>query len=446
MRQLIAAALVLAVSGCAQTGAPPGGPPDDNPPKLLRLRPDTNALNVRTGSVTLLFDDVVSERPQGAGSLSGLFQISPSIGDPIVEWHRRRLEVRPRGGYRANTTYTVNMLPGLTDLDGNVDSTGLQLVFSTGSSIAQGRIAGVIFDWVGNKSAPRALVEAISLPDSAHYVASADSLGEFVIGHLPNGRYLLRGIIDQNRNRRLDPREMFDTATVALNGSLHGFLYAFVHDTLGPGISGVAMKDSLNIRVTFDHPLDTALALTPALFSLKRADSSTVRIVSVISQREFDKHVADSLAAKKSKDSLAAAAKADSARRAHSLRTNTKIERPGARRPAARDTARTDTTTKRVAQKPKIAIPSTEVLITLAEPLPPATVYRLRAVGMRSLLKKEKSTDRLFRTAKPTPADSTKADSTRKKPGGTSKVERKPGAPPRGSLDQWLGPPGRRDE
>lgn len=441
MRHLILPIVAVLTVGCAQTGAPPGGPPDDNPPKLLRIRPDTDAVNVRAGAVTLQFDDVVSERPQGASTLAGLFLISPSIGEPSVSWHRKTLEVRPRGGYRPNTTYTLTMLPGLTDLDGNVDSTGLELVFSTGSTIAQGRISGVLYDWPNGKVAPRALVEAISLPDSLHYVSSADSLGEFVVGHLPNGKYLLRGILDQNRNRRLDPRELFDTSTVTLNGSLHGFLYAFVHDTLGPNITGVTVKDSLTLRVTFDHPLDTSLVITPALFSIKRADSSNVPIVRAITQRAFDKLVADSLQAKHVKDSLAAAAKADSTRRADSARVNAKIDRPAVKRPAGRDSAQADTVTRREAQKIKIAVPSADVLLTLTEPLPPSTVFRVRASGMRSLLKRERTSDRLFRTAKPAPVDSSRkaADSTKKPPPDTGTARGLGRAVGSDALARWLG-------
>ena len=74
--------LIALLAGCAQTGAPPGGPPDDDPPHLVRIRPDTNARNVRAGAVSMQFDEVISERPQGATGLSGLFLISPSIGEP----------------------------------------------------------------------------------------------------------------------------------------------------------------------------------------------------------------------------------------------------------------------------------------------------------------------------------------------------------------------------
>jgi hypothetical protein len=370
--------------------------------------------------VTLQFSEVISERPTGAPNLSGLFLISPSVGDPVVEWHRNRLEVRPRGGFRANTTYTVTMLPGLTDLESNVDSTGAAIVFSTGATIAQGRISGALFDWVGDKSVPRGVVEAISLPDSTHYVAAADSLGEFVVAHLPDGPYLLRGLVDQNRNRRADLRELFDTATVTLKDSLTRDLFAFLHDTLGPSISAVTVRDSLTLRVTLDRALDTAFVVSAGIFALKAADSSDVPIASVMTQRMFDRRVADSLRLKAIDDSVKAAAAADSARRADSARVNARIERPAGRRAVAAgapDSAARDTA-QRKARTPGIQIPAVDLVVMLEKPLPPGAVFRVRANGMRSLLGYERSSERLFRTARAKEdADSTKKtgkDSTKR--------------------------------
>lgn len=425
VRRLILLAF-LAGGGCAQPGAPPGGPPDAIPPKIVRIRPDSNALNVRQGNVSFDFDEVVGERPQGASTLSGLFLISPSTGDPTVSWKRTRLDVRPRGGFRPNITYTITMLPGLTDLDGNVDSVGRTLVFSTGPNLASSFIRGTAFDWVGNRAATNALVEAISLPDSSFYRAATDSLGSFVIGHLPDGKYLLRATIDQNKNRRVDLREAFDTATVTVADSIRRELYAFVHDTLGPSITAIAVSDSITMRVTFDHALDTALVLTPGLFQLKAADSSVIAIASVLTSRALEKQRADSAQAKHVQDSIQAAAVADSTRRADSARVNAQIQRPANRRAAAADSARLAArdTVRREPPRPRIAVPSTEVIVTTAAPLPAAALLRLRAENMRSLLGVERSSERVVRTPKAPVADSTKrkapADTvTKKQPADT---------------------------
>ncbi|MBV6521599.1 MAG: hypothetical protein MNPFHGCM_01740 [Gemmatimonadaceae bacterium] len=458
VRRLI---LVGLLAACAQTGAPPGGPPDDVAPKLLRIRPDTNALNVRTRDVTLLFDEVVSERPQGATGLAGLFLISPSVGEPIVGWHRNRLEVRPRGGYRDNTTYTVTMLPGLSDLDSNVDSSGVTFVFSTGPTIATGRITGTVFDWPGDKTAPRSLVEAISLPDSLHYVASSDSLGEFLMGHLPNGTYLLRALLDGNRNRQVDPRESYDTATVTLDDSLHREMYAFVRDTLGPSLTTVTIRDSLTLKLTFDHPLDTSLVISPERFTLKaepvaarpQGDTAVAatprapRIVAAITQRAYDRRVADSLKLKAVQDSVRQAAEADSTRRADSARVNTRIERQTTRRPAVADTTPDSAAApRRQARKIAIQVPSSDILLTLESPLAPSSVFRVTASEMRSLLGRVKTSDRLFRTPKATDVDTTrKGNDTTGKPipppdtGSVPQRSTRGSSPVRVPVENWLG-------
>ena len=66
MRRLTAArtlgaGLGLALQGgCAQQGPPPGGPPDPTPPVIVRVSPDSGAVNVRPDEVEFRFDEVVS--------------------------------------------------------------------------------------------------------------------------------------------------------------------------------------------------------------------------------------------------------------------------------------------------------------------------------------------------------------------------------------------------
>src|SRR6476661_1159247 len=216
VRKLI---LLVAVLGCAQLGSPPGGPEDHSAPHLLRISPDTNALNVHPKSVELQFDEIINERPSRGSDLSAVFLISPQRGRVDVKWHRSRIEIRPRRGWQANTTYVITQLAGVADLRGNSDSVPHQYIFSTGPTRASSVISGEVFDWATGQTAPRAYVEAIRLPDSLTYGEYADSLGRFVVRYLPPGRYLVRGIVDANNNRVLDRRELFDSATVTLTDS-----------------------------------------------------------------------------------------------------------------------------------------------------------------------------------------------------------------------------------
>lgn len=400
-RGLIAFAVLAA---CAQPGMPPGGPPDTSPPRIVSVRPDSNARNVRADAITVIFDEVVSERPRGASTLADLFLISPSDGPPQVSWRRSRIAVSPPGGLRANTTYSVRMLPGLTDLENNTDSTGFEFVFSTGPTIDSAVVAGRVFDWVQARPAREAVVEAIALPDSARYTTTADSLGAFAIRHMAPGRYLVRALVDQNDNRQLDPRELFDSMTVEVRDSLQREMLAAIRDSLGPGIQAVEARDSVRLRVTLDRPLDTAFVLSPALFTLKTADSTVLALDSLFTQAELDKFIADSTRRRALEDSVRRALREDSLRQADTTRAAQAPPRPTGRRPGAQVAvppapARRDTTPL---PRPAARIPATIVYLEAAQPLPPGASLRLSADSLRSITGATRASTRVFQTPRAT--------------------------------------------
>ena len=402
---------MMVLAGCAQTGVPPGGPPDTAPPRVVRVTPDTNAVNVRGNAISFEFDEVVSERPRGVPGLADLFIVSPSTGPSGVSWRRTRVEVSPRGGLKPNTTYTVRMLPGMVDLDSNVDSTGLTLVFSTGPALAGGRIAGRVFDWVAGRPAPRAVVEAITLPDSARYATSADSSGAFVIAHMPPGQFLLRGMVDENRNGIVDGRELFDTMTVTLVDSLRRDLLAAVRDSMGVGIASADLRDSLTLRVTLDRPLDTLFVPAPRVFSIKAADSSVVPFDTVLTQADVDRGIADSIRTRAVQDSARRAFVADSTRAADSARAAAAAPvpaapppRPTGRRPGASTRpppAAPRDTSSRIVPKPSARVPATVLYVKFRQPLKPATSYRITAENLRSVTGATRTSSRVFTTPRP---------------------------------------------
>src|SRR5260221_1749301 len=241
VRQALIAVVVL-LNACASASPPPGGPEDKTPPILLRVTPDTNALNRHPDNVSFFFDKVINDRGTGAQEVDSYFLVSPSDGAANVNWHRSRIDVRPRHGFRDNTAYTITLLPGLSDLRNNKMKDGMSLVFSTGATIPKERITGIAFDWIAERPA-QAYIEAIT-PDSVTYLAQADTLGKFVVGPLPPGTYLVRGIIDQNNNRALDRNEPFDTVRVTVPQAKPVELLTTLRDTLPARILSVAASAS----------------------------------------------------------------------------------------------------------------------------------------------------------------------------------------------------------
>ena len=389
MRQLIVAiGAIGALAACAQPGAPPGGPPDPAPPRLIGVTPDSGAINARPDRVVFQFDEVVDERSGGA-SLSRLFLISPVDGEVDVDWRRRALAIRPtRGRWRPNTVYTVTMLPGLRDLRGNTLSEGTSLVFSTGPIIPETEITGVAFDWPAGRVLPAAFVEAIARPDSTIYLTRADSSGRFTFRHLWPGIYTLRAFGDANQNRTADPRESWDSVQVSLTDTVRAELYAFVHDSVGPGIANIVVADSITVRVTLDRPLDTAQELEPSRFAVLAPDSTPVPVAEVLTAAAWT-------ARERARTDSAAAAAA--AQRADTL----------PRRPAPSPAARADTGQRAAPPQLSRPVPVTEIVLRLAQPLSPDTPYRLRTAGLRNLIGIERDVERTFRTpAVRAPADS----------------------------------------
>ncbi len=273
---------VLVVAACASPGSPPGGPVDTQAPEIVRIAPDSGRTGVTPRSVIFRFDEVVSERPAGAASLNALFMISPRDGEPRVGWGRNEISVRPRRGWKPNTAYTVTLLPGLTDLRGNVRNTGAVMVFSTGQTIPEGRITGTVFDWAEGRILQRALVEARPRTDTTTvYVTTTDSAGTFTIGHLQAGDYQVRGIADANNNRALDPREAWDSVSVVLADSARIEVLAFVHDSIGARLTSVNATDSVTLDLRFDNPLSVSSPLSAANVRVLAADSTPVPITSV---------------------------------------------------------------------------------------------------------------------------------------------------------------------
>jgi hypothetical protein len=388
VRRLI---LLIALIACAQQGFPPGGPPDKLPPKLLKTSPDSNARNFSEKEVDLQYDEVVSERPGGAASLDALVLISPRDGAPRVGWHRSRISVRGHKDWKPNTTYTVDVLPGISDLRGNVDKLGYRLVFSTGPEIAGASVSGVVFDWPAGHPAPNALVEAISHPDSIVYIDRADSVGHFTISHIPPGSFTVYGWVDGNNNHDRDQHELQDSTQVTLKDTARVELLAFIHDSIGPHVVTVEVRDSLTLHATFDKPVDPAQPFDSAHIMVRAADSSLITTKAIISAREVDKQRADS------------ANRADSirARRDTAFRRQYQVQhRVLTDSNAIAAVRRSALLAKLTPSKP---VPVSDILISLEKPLATGATYRVEAKDIHNLMGVAANSIRSFTVPKPAP-------------------------------------------
>ena len=363
-----AAGLALAAA-CAKIEPPPGGPPDATPPRLIAVSPDSmSVLPGFDGDVEFRFDEVISEGGAanlgtGTGDLERLILLSPSTRVPDVRWRRNRITVRPREGWQENRVYRVELLPGVMDLRNNRSTArgaSAVITFTTGAPAPTAAIRGIIYDWTSARPAPGALVEAVLMPDSLVYRFTADSAGRFALAPLPAGSYVVYGSLDQDRDRERDFRELFDSATVATADTGRMELWAFPHDTVGPRLREVQLRDSTSAVVTFSQPLRPGLTIPVTAVSLRRLPDSTAVTVLSLAPEAPDTVVA----------------------RRDSLARDTAAVRDTA---AARDTAAVRADSLPVPERPSRAPLSDRLILRTAAPLPPGSRYLLTIRGVSNV-------------------------------------------------------------
>lgn len=328
-RVVLAASLAVA---CARMAPPPGGPPDFEEPRVIATRPDSIAiLPGFRGDVEFVFDEVISEgvTPNfglGTGTLEQLVLLSPSNDVPVVRWRRNRITVQPRDGWREGLVYRVELRPGISDLQTNRTTTPTVITFTTGADRPTTTLRGRVVDWTSRRPQPGGIVQAVlqvGEADSLVYRSVADSLGFFEFGPLPAGEYLVFGGIDQNRNVRIESRELFDSIRVAIGQDSVGEIWAFRHDTLGPRMQTVARRDSVSINLSFNQMLAPRASYdSTTIRVLLLPDSIPVAVVGV-----YGPAVYDSLFARR-QDLLTArdSARADSLRLVEALRDSVRAD------------------------------------------------------------------------------------------------------------------------
>jgi hypothetical protein len=338
LRRLRAGAILLLVA-CANSGDPPGGPPDTTPPTIVAIDPDSGViLSEPPSEASIVFDEVVDERIVGTTpDFKNAVILSPDAGATRVSWHRDRLTVRPRDGFKPGRLYRIELLPVVTDLRKNRLRIGKVIVFSTGPEIPSARLQGSIVDWVQGRAVPRALVEALLLPDSLGYRTLADSSGGFTLGPLPPGHYIVFGVMDTNGDRRRGTREAFDSSDVALDTAVTLELYAFAHDSTAPRLRQVEGVDSLTLRLSFDRPLDPAAPFDTTSVRVAPLSDTTASLplAGVYTPKQLDSLNAAQRAARDSASAAARQAAQDSAEAARRADTSAaRRNAPAAQRPA----------------------------------------------------------------------------------------------------------------
>ncbi|HKV75507.1 MAG TPA: Ig-like domain-containing protein [Gemmatimonadales bacterium] len=435
---LAGAAFAGAIAACARIGSPPGGPEDKAPPRLLATTPESLAiLPGFKGSVELQFDETLSEggTPSlgtGTSDLERIVLVSPSNNVPDVGWHRSRLSIKPKEGWKPNRVYRVQLLPGVKDIRNNLADTSIVITFTTGAPLPTATITGRVIDWAARKLPPAVLVEAILEPDSLPYRALTDTSGRFSIGPLPAGSYLVFAVDDQNHNHKRENRERFDSARVDSATTAVPVLWLQPHDTVPPRIESITPNDSTSATVLFTGPLDPYAPPPFASIRFVMLPDSTPVDSAVLLTAEADS--VDRLRRKATADSIAALtdttrAKADTTKKKPAEAPKpapTPPRPPAAQRPSGLRPISTrpapDTTGLGALLATRPAL-STKLILRVPGRFEPGKKYALEILALRGLsgIPGDVRAGLIIPVPKPAKTDSTHAgaDTTRARPDST---------------------------
>jgi hypothetical protein len=205
----VSVAVALAFAGCAKSVFPPGGPLDATAPRVIATTPADSTVRVpRNTAVEFLFDEDMDH-----GSVRDATRIRPPVERPQFRWSGRRFRVFWGEPLRENTTYHVVLRGSVRDAHGVALGGPVSIHFSTGDSLAPGRITGVLRARTLKRDNVPILVFSDSLgarPDTGVtfeplYEAATDTAGVYSLTGMTLGpEYRVFAFYDRNANNTYD--------------------------------------------------------------------------------------------------------------------------------------------------------------------------------------------------------------------------------------------------
>ncbi len=192
-------AMAICNAGCAQIGAPTGGPRDSIPPRLVSASPQLNSTNVTGNKITLTFNEYVEIREAQTNVL-----ISPyPKRSPSVDHKLKTVTVKLRDTLMPNTTYSINFGSAIVDNNEGNPLKDFTYVFSTGSTIDSLTLSGrVIIAETGKYDSTLVALLYRNANDSSvqkrkpDYIAKLDGDGNFSFINLPPGVFNVYALKD----------------------------------------------------------------------------------------------------------------------------------------------------------------------------------------------------------------------------------------------------------
>ena len=206
---ILLAASLLVFLACASMGTPDGGPYDEEPPVLMEARPAIGATNVKTGKITLGFDENIKL----VNAFEKVVVSPPQMQMPEVKSEGKRVTVELFDTLVPNTTYSIDFGDAIVDNNEGNPYENFAYYFSTGNTVDTLAVSGTVVNAEDLEPIKGIVVGLHSCIDDSAFttlpferVARTDSRGHFVIKGIAPGKYRVYALSEANNNYLFDQK------------------------------------------------------------------------------------------------------------------------------------------------------------------------------------------------------------------------------------------------
>ncbi len=195
---------------CASIQSLEGGPKDSNGPSISRIVPAYGEKHVTDPVIVIDFDEYIK-----SDKLDEVIIISPNqIVKPTIKIKNKRLTIRLNDSLLLDKTYTIQLNNGIVDVNEGNPVGNIQHVFSTGDYVDSFSYKGVVFSNLNQNVLKNYNVhlyenqnDSCILNVKPNYLIKTNKNGEFQFDNLPNQKFMVLVLNDENKNLLYDYNE-----------------------------------------------------------------------------------------------------------------------------------------------------------------------------------------------------------------------------------------------
>lgn len=256
----------MAGTGCAQIGAPTGGPRDSIPPVLVSATPKLLTTNFKGKQITLIFNEYINVLEVQKNVLVSPFPKT----FPLIDFKLKTVTIKLKDTLLDNTTYAINFGNAIADNNEGNPFKEFTYVFSTGKTIDSLKLSGaVIMAETGKADSTLQALLYRNANDSSvqqrkpDYIAKINPAGKFTFTNLSEGVYRVYALKDGDGGKTYNSKiESFafanaDIVVAALPDSIT--LYAYEEEKDIKKLPVATIRPAADKKLKYTSSLATSM-------------------------------------------------------------------------------------------------------------------------------------------------------------------------------------------